>query len=380
MNSSTLHHHVGRLSKKLLLAYTFDWLIIILFAAAGGALSFVSPVHQVFSLLNLEISHPYIEETITTWMLVVIALLCPAVLILAITIFLVPGSQVRKRLSRGQIWRLKAWELEKGLAGLCLSVAVAFFITQGMKNMFGKPRPSLLARCQPDLDVLAEHVVGGWGQDLSMRWTLVDSGICGTTDRKSLDDGFRSFPSGHASWSWSGLLYLTLFFCAKFAVGFPFLPPQHSRTAKKERLSWDQELLPLHANGATGDSQDRGQGQKYEDEMDDPLALRNAAAAPPNYLLIPALLPVGVAVYICSTRYHQYYHFGFDLLAGSLIGIVTAYVSFRWYHLPISRGQGWAWGSRSRDRAFWIGVGSAGYVGDEGWESRRGKRGDLEGK
>jgi hypothetical protein len=42
---------------------------------------------------------------------------------------------------------------------------------------------------------------------------------------------------------------------------------------------------------------------------------------------------------------------------------VTAIFAFRWYHLPISQGAGWSWGPRSRERAFWAGVGVGTYVG-----------------
>ncbi|EME48556.1 hypothetical protein DOTSEDRAFT_141679 [Dothistroma septosporum NZE10] len=354
---------MGTPSKRLIASYIFDWLIIILFAAAAAGLSKVRPNHRPFSLLNLEISNPVVDESITTWMLVVIALAVPAILIALVTIIFVPGGEVRRVSTRSQVWRLKMWELEKGLAGLCLSVAVAFFVTQGMKNLFGKPRPSLIARCQPDLSNIGDHVVGGYGQDLSTRWTLVDSSICTQTDLATLDDAFRSFPSGHSSWSWSGLLYLTLYFCSKFAIGLPHLltplEQQQIRPAREEETAYRGVGSAGRIVGVGGD----------DAVASSPLWLRNAAAAPPNYLSIPALLPVAVAVYICSTRYVEFYHFGFDIISGSLIGIATAYLSFRWYHLPISRGQGWAWGARSRNRAFAIGVGTGGYVGDEGWET-----------
>lgn len=120
-------HEMG--SKKLIASYIFDWIIIIAFAAAGGALSFVEPHHRPFSLLNQEISFPYVEETITTWMLVIIALVAPAAIITLITLILVPGAEVRRISTRSQVLRLKLWELEKGLAGLALSLAVAFFVS-----------------------------------------------------------------------------------------------------------------------------------------------------------------------------------------------------------------------------------------------------------
>lgn len=98
---------------------------------------------------------------------------------------------------------------------------------------------------------------------------------------------------------------------------------------------------------------------------------RNEAAAPPIYLLIIAFIPIGVALFVSVSRWFDYRHHGLDILSGSLIGIFTAWFGFRWYHLPIRGGSGWSWGARSRDRAFWLGVGRANYVGDEGWESAR---------
>ncbi|KAF2173257.1 hypothetical protein M409DRAFT_17200 [Zasmidium cellare ATCC 36951] len=388
--------------RKLLVSYILDWIIILIFAGAGGLLSLVSPHHRPFSLVDLSISNPVVHEQISVGLLGVIAFVVPSILIAIITILFVPGSEVRRTSTRAQVLRIKLWELEKGLAGLCLSVALGFFIVQGTKNMFGKPRPNLLARCDPDLENFAQYVVGSFASELSPEWVLVNSGICRQTDKKWLDDGFRSFPSGHSQWSWSGLLYLTLYFCSKFSVGLPHLPylPNYNTPATNPRTSHhhpaaaasggDNELLPLHAHRARGDSEET----KYDPHAHPPpsptttahslLHLRNTAASPPNYLIIPALTPVAVAVYICSTRFVEFYHFGFDIISGSLIGIVTAWLSFRWYHLPISRGRGWAFGARSPGRAFAIGVGTPGYVCEEDWGSGgggvggRGKGGDLE--
>ncbi|KJX94762.1 pap2 domain containing protein [Zymoseptoria brevis] len=364
--------HMGKMSKKLIFSYILDWIVIIALAAAGGGLNYVRPRHRPFTLLSTENSYPFIEESIPLWILAVVCLVVPAIIIAAIALLLVPGRGTRRNSPRSQTIRLKLWELEKGLAGLCLSLATALFITQGMKNMFGKPRPNMLARCRPDLDNISEYIVGGYGQDISIRWSLVSFTICTSTDLNDLDDAFRSFPSGHSSWSWAGLLYLTLFLCSKFAIAIPHLPYVTNTTQTLRPRSSDHELLPLHANRARGDSLDTKREIEAAAEMQaDPLSVRNTAASPPNYLVIPALAPVGAAVYICSTRWAEYYHFGFDVIFGSLIGILTAWVSFRWYHLPISRGQGWAWGARSKDRAFAIGVGTGGYVGDEGWSNSK---------
>lgn len=85
--------------------------------------------------------------------------------------------------------------------GLALSLATAFLVTQGMKNLFGKPRPDLLSRCQPDLSrgAIAKAAVNPVGEIFNENWVLVTSAICTQTDADLLKDGFKSFPSGHAS-------------------------------------------------------------------------------------------------------------------------------------------------------------------------------------
>lgn len=103
----------------------------------------------------------------------------------------------------------------------------------------------------------------------------------------------------------------------------------------------------------------------YAEEYVVPIRYQNAA--PPVWTLALPLFPIGTAIYVAATRFTDFRHFGFDLLFGTFIGLCTSYLSFRFYHLPISRGAGWAWGPRSYDRAFGIGVGRGTYVGTEGW-------------
>ena len=125
--------------------------------------------------------------------------------------------------------------------GLGVSLAVAFLVTDGTKNLVGKPRPDLLARCDPDLSRILNSTVGGIGDQVNEGINLVSWTIC-RNPGSILDDGFRSFPSGHSSCmvfipdimfsltdlhavtvSFAGLTYLTLFLCAKLAISIPFL-------------------------------------------------------------------------------------------------------------------------------------------------------------
>jgi membrane-associated phospholipid phosphatase len=295
-------------------------------AAAAGSLKFVKASHRAFSVLDLTISYPLVPESISISTVALVAL-------------------------------------------VALSIVIGFGWTQVLKQVFPKPRPHFLALCQPLLDNVNAHVVGGYGQDISARWTLVDASICATANSSVLDDGFRSFPSGHCSFSWSGLLYLSLFLCAKFSIAVPYLPITVAPV--KMQQGRNTTLLPLHnINPGQASSQDnKSPSPPPVDPSESVMSIYNQTADAPKYLLLLAFVPPVVATYIASTRYTEYWHFGFDVLSGSLIGIASAWFAFRWHHLPIRRGQGWAWGPRSMKRAFGIGVGVGSYVGPELWSN-----------
>jgi len=99
--------------------------------------------------------------------------------------------------------------------------------------------------------------------------------------------------------------------------------------------------------------------------MSESKILRSQAAAPPVYLLVIAFIPIAVAIYISSTRYADFMHFGFDILFGSSMGFFTAWAAFRWFHAPIRRGAGWSWGPRSHERAWGAPLGVQGYAGGD---------------
>jgi membrane-associated phospholipid phosphatase len=355
----------------------------------GGGWEYIFPYNRPFSPVDLNISYPFEHhETIPTWLLIVVSLIAPAGIIFVVCMVFVPGPTASRGTSKALIWRRKLWEWNIGWMGLALSLATAFMITQGMKLIFGKPRPDLLSRCQPDLNRIANTLVNPVVSNVvNPNWVLVTSDICTNPDRSrggELMDGFKSFPSGHSSCmfplplplkpsantllvSWAGLLYLTLFLASKFSVAIPFLPPRPYSTNPSHTSAVAPSNLKKAASMAFSkhESSLSSPAHAYSDEHVVPIRYQNAA--PPVYTLLLILVPIGSAIYICASRFTDYRHFGFDILFGSLIGITTAWFSFRFYHLPITRGAGWAWGPRSYERAWGIGVGRGSYVGTEGW-------------
>lgn len=160
------------------------------------------PNQHAFSLTDPTISFPQHDETVTTTTLILVGLFAPAVLIFLISWIIVPANAsmhgVGSR-SPVQYIRRKFWDWNVGWMGLALAVASAWTATQGLKVLVGKPRPDLLARCNPDLSRIAEFTVGGLGDQVRGAATLVSWEICRDRSNSLRIDGFASFPSGHSS-------------------------------------------------------------------------------------------------------------------------------------------------------------------------------------
>ena len=150
----------------------------------------------------MSISHPHRPVAkVSLGVLILIATILPAVTIAFVSLYFSPwpSEVASSRLAPVSRWQRKLWELSAGLLGLGVSVATATVVFTGVKNLAGKPRPDFLERCQPALDHIAAHAVGGFGQTFSPLWVMVDRGICQQPDKRWLNDGFRSFPSGYAT-------------------------------------------------------------------------------------------------------------------------------------------------------------------------------------
>ncbi|EXJ77640.1 hypothetical protein A1O3_09868 [Capronia epimyces CBS 606.96] len=369
---------VRHVSKRLIVSYIFDWILILGTAGVGGGFSQIDGARHAFSLQDPNISFPYHGDTVSTAVLIVVGLVAPGVITAIISLLFVPGPTAHRSTPRALIWRRKIWEWNTAWMGLGLALAGAFMITEGLKDLTGKPRPFMLAVCDPDTspEAIRRYQVGGLGTSLSSAVpVVVDWHICRNTDKDKMRNAFASWPSGHSSFSWAGMLYLTLFLCAKFAVQIPFLPQTSTPNSRGHISTFEEENNRDHDHPRSKASLP---SSSFSSDHH-PIPPRNEAAAPPIYLLILAFVPIGVAFFISLSRWYDYRHHGFDIISGSLIGIFMAWFGFRWYHLPIRGGSGWAWGARSRERAFWLGVGRANYVGDEGWETAKlARRHDLE--
>ncbi|GFO38035.1 phosphatidate phosphatase ppapdc1a [Plakobranchus ocellatus] len=154
------------------------------------------------------------------------------------------------------------------ILGITLSMYLSTTVTNFIKLVVGRPRPDFFERCfeQPPEDI----------NDLA-------EAKCDRDD-EIVDQGYKSFPSGHATIAFSGMLYMSLYIAHTLKV----FAQRHSRYS--------------------------------------------------SIRLCATILPVVVAVLVAASRTADYHHHWQDVLVGSLIGLVFAYMCFRQsFHGPLHK-------------------------------------------
>ncbi|KAK6212585.1 hypothetical protein LQW54_005170 [Pestalotiopsis sp. IQ-011] len=205
----------------------------------------VEPFHRMFYVNDLRIAFPHAEqERVPVTMGMIYAAVIPLFFVVIIN-----GAT-----------RASFHKHHSTILGLAIAVILTSFLTDIVKNMVGRPRPDLIARCKPRVD--------------TPRDTLVTIDVCTQTDHHVLHDGWRSFPSGHSSFSFAGLGYTALFLAGQLRI--------------------------------------------FKDKKDLARAL-------------VALTPLVGAAMIAISRCQDYRHDVYDVCTGSLLGMIIGFWSYRRY-------------------------------------------------
>lgn len=153
-------------------------------------------------------------------------------------------------------------DLNNAIIGLLYSAVMSTLFQIVLKTLVGGLRPHFLSVCKPDLSL--ESPVG-FG-------TMYSRKVC-TGDSKEINFAMTSFPSGHTTTAFAGLVYLSLYLKAKLRVWTNHRTP-----------TWKPFVVALPILGAT---------------------------------------LIGCAVMV------DYNHNWYDVVAGAIIGTVTAISAWR---------------------------------------------------
>ncbi|KAF7172159.1 hypothetical protein CNMCM5623_004406 [Aspergillus felis] len=264
-----------RLRARVVISYIVDYVILIACIAGFYIFDSIEPYHQHFSLRNISIQYPYaVHERISIQEALLISGVTPLVIIAVYTLF-IDGlfSHHKQNPASGKRKLTGPYRWKDRLWEFNCGF-LGLLLSQGLAFLITQVLKTACGKPRPDLIDRCKPRLGS--EDLIPG--LSNSTIC-TGDPAIIKDGFRSWPSGHSSSSFAGLFYLTLWLCGKL----------HFMDNKGE--VWKAIIIIMPPLGAT-------------------------------------LIAVSR---IMDARHHP-----FDVISGSLLGIVCAYISYRQYFPPIS--------------------------------------------
>ncbi|XBI24318.1 hypothetical protein VPH35_049434 [Triticum aestivum] len=176
----TVQTHGYGLARK----HTYDWVVLTLLAAAVVVLHYAPPFNRfVGKDMMADIRYPVKQSTVPAWAVPVISMLCPVLVFVAV-----------------YVARRDVYDLHHATLGVIFAVLITAAFTDVIKTAVGRPRPDFFWRCFPDGRQVYDQVTGGV--------------IC-HGEKGFLTDGRKSFPSGHTSWSFAGLGFLSLYLSGK---------------------------------------------------------------------------------------------------------------------------------------------------------------------
>ncbi|KAK3130816.1 hypothetical protein QOZ80_6BG0498390 [Eleusine coracana subsp. coracana] len=161
-----------------------DWVVLVLLVVIDGVLNLIEPFHRfVGEDMIPGLRYPLKDNTVPVWAVPVVAVVGPMLIIV--------GIYMKRR---------NVYDLHHAILGLLFSVLITAVLTDAIKDGVGRPRPNFFWRCFPD-GVPNYHNVTG-------------AVIC-HGDKAVIKEGYKSFPSGHTSWSFAGLGFLSWYLAGK---------------------------------------------------------------------------------------------------------------------------------------------------------------------
>lgn len=156
----------------------------------------------------------------------------------------------------------KVWNVHCALLAFLAAHCFQTAIVSVLKIVVGAPRPDLIQRCQPR------------SFELPPFGSLSNVSICGNPDVSEINQGFKSFPSGHAATSFTSATFSFLVFASRHRI------------------------------------------------------FDNRGVA---FKIVVSIVPFFFSTFITASRYSDNRHFFVDLFVGVIIGVGSAYIGYHFY-------------------------------------------------
>uniref|UniRef100_A0A0D3ES77 Phosphatidic acid phosphatase type 2/haloperoxidase domain-containing protein n=1 Tax=Oryza barthii TaxID=65489 RepID=A0A0D3ES77_9ORYZ len=168
-------------------SHAYDWLALLLLVAVDGLLNAIEPFHRfVGAGMMTDLIYPMKRNTVPIWAVPIVAVIGPMIVFTVV--------YFRRR---------NVYDLHHAVLGILFSVLITGVLTDAIKDAVGRPRPNFFWRCFPDGIAVFDNVT---------------TGVICHGDASVIKEGHKSFPSGHTSWSFAGLGFLSWYLAGKITV------------------------------------------------------------------------------------------------------------------------------------------------------------------
>ncbi len=284
-----------------------DWLVVILFMVVASVVQSTQPHHALVNRSDdRQISFPLLPSQVGHYALLFWSTAAPMIVIFVVLLLRAalrhrrhssaPSSSSSSSRSSSCNLLAAIWhELHQSYLALALALTSTTAATGILKQSVGRPRPNFYALCMWDENTMSCH-----------------------NSTEHVNEAYRSFPSGHSSSSFAGLVFLTLWLLhlirrSEEARALAALAASAHRgggaSAPLSMHQVDRELMHLHSRVLRTKTMGGGRASRM-------------------WLVYLCFLPVCVCTWIAMTRLVDYWHHFSDVLAGALIGSVFAWFNF----------------------------------------------------
>ncbi|VAH11025.1 unnamed protein product [Triticum turgidum subsp. durum] len=200
-----LRTHGAKMARR----HMYDWIVLLLLAAIEVVLNLITPFHRfVAEFMMDDLRYPMKPNTIPVWAVPIYAVILPMLIFAAIYVKKKNAYDLHHAILVRQFIQNTALVISSErcvgkFAGLLFSVLITGVLTDAIKDGVGRPRPNFYYRCFPD---------GVPNYEAVTRQVICHG------DAKVIKEGHKSFPSGHTSWSFAGLGFLSWYLAGKIRV------------------------------------------------------------------------------------------------------------------------------------------------------------------
>ncbi|KAL7568540.1 hypothetical protein ACA910_002653 [Epithemia clementina (nom. ined.)] len=238
---------------------------------------------------NLSIDETFEGETISSTLLLVLSTILP----LALQEILSYGRLSAREMSY--------YDMHATLCAYLVAFSINSIVTDSVKLYVGYLRPIFYEMCQPDegySECMAENGGGNYIR--------------------------KSFPSGHASFSFNGLTLLTLYIHSRFGMG------QRTRDLRRQRrLAMIESSTSMGGERLVTDSNNNNNREMVEDAS---TLLEQTLDVQARIISLLSLLPMGLALFIATSRIVDNLHFPADVVGGAVVGAsIASFIHGLWF-------------------------------------------------